>query len=146
MVLTGVHAEEHSGQWTASGLVEGTTHLARVNGRWRDGKLVLQSSLPMEAVAAAPVLVEAPAVVRGGAVTFEGTLSLDGQHIGFHGSVDARDLLVEGSGPATALQHRLRNSGTGRTHLPLAAEVDLLHGADWARVFREGLATGAPLE
>jgi hypothetical protein len=116
-----------------------------LEGGWQGGKLVLQSTLPVDAVAASPLLVEAPALVRGGQVSFLGSLSIDAMHVGFRGSVETHDLLVEGVGPATPLQHRLRN-GSGRARLPLAVEIDLLQGGDWARAFREGLATGTPLE
>jgi len=126
LLLTAVTASRHGARLGLDGIVDGDpSRKAHLEGEWRDGKLVAQAILgPLAATAAAPLLVGAPAVVRGGEVTFEGTVTLDATRAAFRGDVDARDVLVEGGATPGSFETRLR-AGRGRARVPLTLDLAL---------------------
>ena len=141
-VIESARLERHGAAMSLSGGVAGVR--MQGDGEWRGRTLSLHLATgSLDAVSAASMLIESPAVVRGGVVSLEGVLTLDAKHASFRGDLETGDLVIEGASATPGpLERRLR-SRRGRARVPIRVELDLTRGSDPARAFREAIAAAS---
>lgn len=144
-----VRVKRRKYSFTAEGRVAGIAgSAARLEGAWDpSGRTPVLFGLAAGPFDAGPwsgwLLPSSEGRVRGGRASLDGIVSFPGSALGFEGTLDVKDLLIEGADARPGALEEAVRRGNGNARFTITVQAPLGAGADWRTRARDSVRAAA---
>jgi len=144
-----VRAKRRKYSFVLEGTVSGVAgSSARLDASWDpSGRTPVQLGLAAGPFDAGPwsawLLPPSEGRVRGGRASIDGHVRFPGSAIGFEGTLDVKDLFVEGADARPGVFESAVRRGNGNGRFTIALQGPFAAGADWSQRSRDAVGTAA---